>query len=292
MKFNAWLNKNNPFKLLLPIIMIIMLFAGLIFITPSILQASTSEGETVQLPILMYHGVLKSSKSQGKYVISSDDFEQDLKYITENGYQTILVSDLIRYVYEGAELPPKPIMITFDDGYYNNYLYAYPLLQKYNCKMVISPICKYTEEYSKTEDTNPNYAHVNWDNLNEMIASGLVEVQNHSYNLHKTGKRLGTKKLNGESEEQYKKLLTDDISKAQDAIYEKTGIAPTAFTYPFGAVSKSSIPIIKEMGFKATFYCENKTNHIGRNPEHLFGLCRYLRPGGVSSAQFFKEYKL
>ena len=103
-------------------------------------DASVEQAEAVQVPIIMYHGLLKEEKKQGRYVISPDLFEQDLKYLQENGYTTIVMADLLEYVYNGKDLLVNPVMITFDDGYYNNYLYAYPLLKQYNSRMVLSPI--------------------------------------------------------------------------------------------------------------------------------------------------------
>ena len=105
-----------------------------------------NDGEEIILPIIMYHSLLKDEKYQGKYVLSPDLFESDLKYLEQNGYTTIVIQDLIDYFDKGTPLPEKPIMLTFDDGYYNNYLYAYPLLKKYNSKAVISINGFYTEK--------------------------------------------------------------------------------------------------------------------------------------------------
>ena len=149
-----------------------------------LLPANAVPEEGCELPIIMYHGLLKEEARQGKYVLSPARFESDLKYLKENGYHTVVVQDLIDYVEKGVPLPEKPVMLTFDDGYYNNYYYAFPLLEEYDAKIVISPICRYTDEYSQAEDAHPNYSHITWDNINEMIDSGRVEIQNHSYNMH------------------------------------------------------------------------------------------------------------
>ena len=255
-------------------------------------SAETPSEEGVSLPIVMYHGLLKEEKRQGAYVISPDLFENDLRYLKEQGYTTVVVQDLIDYVKDGVPLPEKPIMLTFDDGYYNNYLYAYPLLQKYQSKMVLSPIGRYADQDSKEETLHANYSNASWAQLKEMMDSGLVEVQNHSYDMHgdgKKSKRKGAKKVNGETTEQYEKVLREDVQKMQDAVTRNTGFTPTTFTYPFGAVSKESLPILKEMGFQATLICESRINTITRDPECLYGLGRYLRPPKISSEQFFTQ---
>lgn len=255
--------------------------------TASTVAAQPEEG--VEVPILMYHGILKDKKLQGKYVISPDQFESDLKYLKDHGYTTIVMQDLIDYTH-GGTLPEKPIIITFDDGYYNNYLYAFPLLKQYESKMVFSPIGRYADQYSEKPVTHASFAHANWDMINEMIQSGYVEVQNHSYNMHaNTKERNGTKKNKGESMETYKKVLTNDVMLAQNTIKQHTGWTPTTFTYPFGAISDVSLDILKEMGFEATLTCTNKTNYITRDPDCLFGLNRFLRPNGSSSEKYFAK---
>ena len=235
----------------------------------SISTVSTSEGYYV--PVIMYHSILKDSSLQGRYVVSPLQLENDLKYLSENGYTAITVADLLAYVDEGIPLPEKPVMLTFDDGYYNNYLYAFPLMRKYGFKMVLSVIGKFSDDFSNTSDENAYYSHCTWDQLREMELSGYVEVQNHSFDMHSTDKgRNGTKKNSWESVENYKEILSRDILKCQNYLVEQSGITPTAFTYPFGAISSESVSILKELGFKASFSCENKMNLITRDPETYF----------------------
>ena len=69
----------------------------------------------------------------------------DIKYILSKGYEPIFIEDLINHLDGKYNLPKKPIMITIDDGYYNNYLYAFPIIKKYNVKTIISLICKYSQ---------------------------------------------------------------------------------------------------------------------------------------------------
>ena len=253
-------------------------------------DAEANVEDRIDLPIIMYHGLLKEEKRQGQFIISPNLFEQDLRYLQENGYTTVVIADLIAYVQDGKPLPEKPVMLTFDDGYYNNYLYAFPLLKQYNCKMVLSPIGRYTDEYTQNKDTHANYAHCSWDAVREMMASGLVEFQNHSYNLHSIDSgRKGAKKKAVESLVDYRTLLVEDVMKMQTRMREETGYTPTAFVYPFGAVSSESLPILKELGFQATLICESHINAITRDPECLYGLGRYRRPAKTGSEAFFKK---
>lgn len=264
-----------------------VLGAAAIFAAVFTVSAARTE-ETVKIPVVMYHSVLKDESRHGKYVISPAEFENDLLYLKEHGYETILISDLIAYT-QGGTLPEKPILLTFDDGYYNNYLYAFELAKKYRCKFVISPIGYYSDYYTETGEKNGYYTHCLWEQLREMADSGLVEVQSHSYNLHKSRGRVGVKKLSGETEAQYEAMLTEDLLLAQEKIKAEVGKAPTAFVYPFGAMSKTTPELIRKLGFSATLTCEEKVSSVSRDPESLYGLGRYLRVSGVSSQRFFQR---
>lgn len=238
----------------------------------------------------MYHSILKDKSRLNDYVISPDEFESDLKYINENGYNTIVMNDLINYVQNGTPLPDKPIMITFDDGYYNNYTYAFPLLKKYNCKAVISPIAYYSNLYSENPDESPAYSHCTWENLKEMMDSGVFEIQNHSYNMHKNENgRNGVNKISGETFDEYKNIITEDITTAQNIFKENLNYTPSVFTYPFGATSKDTLIVIKELGFKATLGCENKINYITQDSECLYELGRLIRKSGDTLSNILSD---
>ena len=101
------------------------------------------------------------------------------------------MKEVIDYVNGTGFLPKKPIVLSFDDGYYNNYYYAFPLLKKYNMKAVISIVGKLSDDFSQTPDENPSYAHLTWDDILEMHLSGCWEIQNHSYNCHSFDHRNG-----------------------------------------------------------------------------------------------------
>lgn len=244
-------------------------------------------GESVKLPIIMYHSVLKDQAQAGKYVISPSTLAADLDYLTAHGYETVTVTDLVRYVDELGELPEKPVMITFDDGHYNNYLYAYPLLKERGMKAVVSVIGKETEQYSESGQENAYWSYLTLDRLREISADGVFEVQNHSYDLHENDARKGALRMRGESLESYRSLLVEDTERTQKLLIEGGVPTPICYTYPYGACSRESEEVIKSLGFLCTMGCEERTNTLRRgDPDCLYRLGRYNRPAGVSAERF------
>ena len=126
-----------------------------------------------------------------------------------------------------------------------------------------------------------------------MYESGLVEIGNHTYNLHsQTSGRMGVARLEGESDEVYGNRISNDIIKMQELLLEKTGIETNIFTYPYGIMSAYSKNVIKDLGFLCTFSCEEKKSLISRDPDSLLNLGRYLRPSGISSDDYFAKLGL
>lgn len=247
----------------------------------------------VKLPVLMYHSLVKDTSMHNNYVIGPDLFEADLKYLKKHGYNTVLMADLIAFVEDGTPLPENPVLLTFDDGYYNNYCYGFPLLKQYNMKAVISIIGKQSDRYSRLHEDHAAYSNLTWAQIRTMADSGLIEIQNHSYDSHSNDSgRSGIARRLGESVEEYELYLEKDLMKLQKKIKAAVGTAPTTFTYPFGAVSSSARPIIKKLGFKASLGCEEGINVIKvGDPDCLYDMKRYLRTPEKSSAEFFKKIK-
>lgn len=270
------------------ILLFLTLLVTLLTVGISIVIA-TSE-DYIDVPIIMYHSILKDPSRSNKYTVTPAVLEEDLKYIKDKGYTTVTIADLISYVYDDSPLPEKPIVLTFDDGHYNNYGYLFPLLEKYNMKAVISIVGSYTDKFTETDEANLNYSYLRWKDIKELMDTGRIEFQNHTYNLHSnTGKRIGTKKIKGETDEHYKSILKDDILKLQQEFEENTNYTPKCFTYPFGGISNASLDIIKELGFKASLSCEQGINKLTKNPNSLYLLKRYNRPSYISTYNFFQK---
>ena len=150
----------------------------------------------------MYHSVLQ--KGGTAYTISADMLESDFKYIKEKGYNTVTVNEVIAFTEGKGTLPEKPIMLTFDDGYYNNFVYVIPLLEKYDFKCVTAIVGSFSNSKDNREGKKQSlsYSHMNKYQIKEAVKSGRVEIQHHSYSLHSYGKaRKGMRINKGESYE-------------------------------------------------------------------------------------------
>ena len=169
--------------------------------------------ESVALPIIMYHSILKDSARQGKYVVSPEMLASDLDALRERGYETVTVEDLVAYTQSGAPLPKKPVMLTFDDGYYNNYVYACPLLRQRGMRTVVSIIGSQTALFTENGEENAYWSHLRAERLRE--TEDVFEVQNHSWNLHEYGERRGCLRRRGVDESRYADLLREDTEQTK-----------------------------------------------------------------------------
>ncbi len=129
------------------------------------------EVDSFTLPVIMYHSVKPDIELYlgNAFILSPEEFRSDLEYLTERGYTGIFMSELIDYVYNGGDLPEKPILLTFDDGYDDNYSQVFPLLEEYRMKAVICLIGSLTEhqypdtllpsDYSSSEENMLQISH-------------------------------------------------------------------------------------------------------------------------------------
>jgi len=268
-------------KIIIPLVLITVLCMG----------AETAE--VSEVPIIMYHLVTKNERYVGKYGITPAELESDLKYLKKNGYETVLMSDLINFVKHGKNLPKKPIVLTFDDGNSSDYRYLLPLLEKYEMKAVLSILGKASDEctvLAAAQSEGAIFPNLTWEQIKELQASPHTEIQNHSYDMH--GKN-GSGRRKGEALEAYQERLHGDLSKMQQRIEEMTGESPTTFTYPLGIISDGSEEVIKELGFAASLSCYGGVkNYLARDDEGcLYRLKRDNRPSGVPVGEVLRGMK-
>lgn len=256
--------------------------------TASAGHSEHSEQEGTELPVIMYHSILKDEASWGDYVISPEMLRSDLEYLVENGYSFVLPSELAGYVREGKALPSKPVMLTFDDGCYNFLTYAVPILRTYNAKAVVSVVGSFAEKETGSKQ-NPAYSYLNYEQIRELSDCGYIEIASHSYNMHSLNVRRGSMKMDSETELQYQSVFISDLLLSIDALEKNCEITPACYCYPYGLVSRKSLKYVKACRFTVSLGCEEKKNIITSDPESLYLLGRFNRTSSVTTEEFMSR---
>lgn len=150
-------------------------FIAFLLIVTAVLSVSVY-ADSYDIPILLYHMVEKEEANLDVIVsITPEQLRVHLETIRDNNYNTITFTDYYNYITKGTKLPDNPVLITFDDGYTNNYEYLFPLLKEFNMKATIFVV-------AGTVGTTPGqYPHFTWEQAREMEQSGLVDIQSHTY---------------------------------------------------------------------------------------------------------------
>ncbi len=244
--------------------------------------------EAVFMPAIMYHSVCE--KAPADYVVTPRQFEQDMIWLKENGFESVTEQQLIGYTHGKCSLPEKPVLITLDDGFYNNYSEVLPLLEKYDMYAVVSVVGEYTEVNAPADPHIPEYSYLTWEDIAAMRDSAHFGIGNHTYSMHSlSGGRKGCSRNEGEPLDSYCMAIRSDIGLLQTQLKMNAGFVPVVFAYPFGAVSRESLPVLRDMGFLITLNCSERPNLITRDPDCLYGICRYNRSGLYDTASFMQR---
>ncbi len=177
--------------------------------------------------VLNYHKVDNMNISLS---VAPSDFEKQIAYLAQNGFHTVTPHELYMAFTDGAALPTNPVLITFDDGYADNYTKAYPILKKYGMKATIFVI---TSLMGK-----PGY--LTWGQAAEMEAAGLVSIESHTV-THGS--------LTGLTDDQIRYELTE----AKHDIEQRLGKEVEFLAYPTGAYNLHIARLVKEAGYKGAF---------------------------------------
>ena len=243
--------------------------------------ALSADEISTQVPILMYHHL--SEDVTNSEMVSPEQFEVQIRALSEAGYTGVSFDELQAYVLRGEPLPEKPVVITFDDGYRSNYTLAYPILQKYGMKATIFAVGVSfgTDHYKDTD-----YAitpHFGAAEAAEMTASGLISIQSHTYDMHQwppyeTGSavRENILQLSSESEEAYVQALTEDFTRSRALLEGATGRPVDVLAYPAGQYSTLTQVTLQSLGVHVTLSTNPGINTVVKGlPQTLYAMLRF-----------------
>ena len=229
----------------------------LLIVTTSISAAYARDiSQQVSVPILLYHDI--QDTGEGDSTISQEVFLSHLDAIQQAGYETVTFQQLINFVEHEGSLPEKPILITFDDGYLSNYKIAWPALQERGMVGTIFVIGSLVGKDTYKDTGVPTIPHFTYKQAKEMIDSGVMSIQSHTYDLHQYGPlepdggREGVLPMEGETSKDYRQVLLKDFLRSRDALHQNTGATIQVLAYPYGLYTQDSEAISTQFGFSVT----------------------------------------
>lgn len=256
------------------------------------LMAEQEKGaDEYELPILIYHHLSYDESKWGEATMSPDLFKKHMTALKSDGYTAISYKQLLNFTEGKGKLPVKPILITFDDGYRSNYEYAYPVLKELGMKAAISVIGWSVGETKYKDGSFDIIPHFSWKEAKEMVDSGVIEIEAHTYDMHELGEwisdRVGVKQMENESEASYRQALNEDFTKIYSLIKSNVGVAPLCLTYPYGLSTVISDEIVSIAGYKISVTTDKGINII-RKGSSLKKLNRFNIDAGCSEEKLLQ----
>ena len=249
-----------------------------------VLQATALPDETVSrdVPVLMWHNL--AEESSGDMTISVDTFRAQIEALHEAGFKTVSLQQLYDYVHFGTELPEKPIVLTFDDGYFSNYEYAYPILREYGMQATIFAIGVSVGKDTYKDTDHAMTPHFGADEAREMVDSGLISVQSHTFDMHQwppfedgnAQVRETLLPFDGEADADYEAAVEADFAESRELLESITGQPVNALAFPEGAYVTLTQDALRSAGAELTFTTVRAVNTVVKGlPQSLCAMPRF-----------------
>lgn len=215
---------------------------------------------TANVPILLYHH-LSLTDPESSTCLHPDTFARQMDLLEANGYTPVDFDALIAFVEQGIPLPEHPVVITFDDGYLSNYEYAFPILQEHGYPATIFAIGCSIGHYEYYKDTEYVLTpHFGQPEINEMLASGLISIESHTYDMHQWAPfepenapvRTTLLPLESDTESSYIAAVMSD-NQRQQKTFATFGIPDSnILAFPNGMYNTLTDVATKACGFQVT----------------------------------------
>lgn len=211
--------------------------------------------QMARVPVLMYHDIL--TEKEVFFDVTPEELAAHFEQIEAAGLTPISLEKLVDHLRTGAPLPPKPIVLTFDDGYEGHYTHAYELIQEYDYPATFSIFT------DKPDGEVAGRSTVSWAQLEEMAADPLVTIAAHSVTHPPDLRTLSDADLQRE------------VVDAKARLEEKLGITVEYFTYPAGHYDERVAEAVAEAGYRAALTMSNDAEWFAGESENLLAIGRF-----------------
>ena len=230
-----------------------------------------------ELVVLAYHEIDDPAHAvMPDYAISPQAFESQLTWLQAHGFHCVNLNQVLA-AQRGGQLPTKPVLLSFDDGYASVYTQAFPILQRHHSPAVVAVVGRWLEPSGGLvqfgDDRIPRERLLRWDQLRAMQRNGLVEVASHSYDLHKgingnpqgnsmpaATTRLFSPTQGYESEAAYQRRLRADLNTNADLLQRQLGQRPRAIAWPYGRYNATAAAIASGLGMPVGLTLDDGAN--------------------------------
>ena len=178
------------------------------------------------VPIMMYHNVNYTQEARAN-TVSPENFERHMAYLKTHGFQVISFNDFVSRINAGGPIPKKSVVITFDDGYEDNYQYAFKILKKYGFPAIV---------FLPSDFVNTR-GYMTWEQIKEMRESGIT-IGSH------TRRHIYLPDLPMEE-------MREEIKGSKSILERQLGVTVDYFAYPIGGFSEQIKQMVREAGYKA-----------------------------------------
>lgn len=241
--------------------------------------AQAAEG-AVSYRVLCYHDVQEDVRvNPDPYAVDSAQLVAQFAWMKDNGYRVVSLDDVIAAREGRRALPPKAVVLTFDDGYRSVYTRVFPLLKLFNYPAIVALSGRWLDaapgepvEYEGKQV--PRERFLSWEQIREMADSGLVEMASHTYDLHRgipanphgslIPAVIAYRYDNGayEDEPAHMARLRADLARNSALIESKAGRRPRVMVWPYGRDSIQAIEVARELGMPVTMNLTNGANNL------------------------------
>ncbi len=200
-------------------------------IIPTPFVTAPAPGGEANVPILMYHHIgdlpIDASQLQLEWTVTPKNFDAQMQWLARNGFRSVTMAQLVAHLKHRQPLPAKPIIISFDDGWAEQFTTAFPIMTKYGLS---GTFFLYTRPLDHTE-------FMTWAQAQEMVAGGM-DIQSHSI-THPHLRALAPD------------AAFKEIAESKATLEKRLGKPVVAFCYPFGEYNTATIEMVRRAGYES-----------------------------------------
>lgn len=229
----------------------------------------------IRVPVLMYHYIrinpVASDRLGYNLSVTPADFAAQMQWLVTNGYHTIFPSELNAALTQGAPLPTKPIVLTFDDGYRDFYDQAWPVLKQYGLKASSAVITTFVDKGDRGD-----LMYMNWNMVRELDQTGMVEIASHTLTHADLSRTAPAQRW-------------QELSQSKAIIEQHIGHSCTAFVYPSGMYNGATVSDASRAGYQIAFTTNDGKVRVPQDSGAMLVLPRVRIAGGTTIAGFARS---